>query len=96
MRSCSDFPPALSVDCLPRACLRLVLFPVGKYCPRALNAMALEDFAGMPHVLAGKRVHLAQHAQGVQRYVFHVADRRGDDVLPGHESSCRSIDWPTR
>ena len=61
----------------------LVVFVVGDQ--RRGDAVALQQGPGVPRVLAGDHVHLAEDAQRPQSDVFQVADRRPDDVERTHQ-----------
>src|SRR5262249_25314662 len=78
-------PLAHALDELRRA-LALVVLVVAE--ERRVDAVAVEQHARSPRVLAGDHVGLAQHAQHPQRDVLEVPDRRrADDEPAAHVAS---------
>ena len=51
----------------------------GQRKDRLVHAVRTEQHLGASRVLGDDRVAFAEHAQGTQRNVLEVADRRGDD-----------------
>ena len=61
--------------------LRLVVLVVAG--SRRLNAEVVEQFLGLPRILAGDAVGTFQHPQRSQCDVFQIADRGSDQIETG-------------